>query len=180
MRDGEGAKMESSRQVEFSWTGEFEDFDRKWKHRDDRAQCGDDTSRSLWADNAHRFLALGKGEGEQDARKSSDVVGVEVREENRIEIAEAPAGVAPGDLGTFAAIDEHRVPLATDQERREPALRERHHSTGSEKTHVDHNSALVQLPHRRRILPRWRRATGVLPCRRDGSGPEAYDSGLRA
>lgn len=117
MRDGEGAKMESSRQVEFSWTGEFEDFDRKWKHRDDRTQCGDDTSCSLWADNAHRFLALGKGEGEQDARKSSDVVGVEVSEQNGVKITEAPAGVAPGDLGPFAAVDEDRVALAAYQER---------------------------------------------------------------
>jgi len=117
MGNGERTKMESSRQVEFSWTGEFEDFDRKWKHRDDRAQRGDDASRSLWADNAHRLLALGKGEGEQDARESCDVVGMEVSEQDGVKIPEAPAGVAPGDLGPFAAVDEDRVTLATYQER---------------------------------------------------------------
>ncbi len=114
--DRQRAQKESTRKFEFAGTGELQCFDRKWESRYDAPQCSDYLRGADRADDTDRFLTIGEGEGVQDTRETSDVIGVEVRQDDRIEIAEAPSGVSPGNLRTLAAIEEDNVPLAADQE----------------------------------------------------------------
>jgi hypothetical protein len=66
------------------------------------------------------------------------MVGMEMREQYGVYGLEAPALFFHGYLRPFAAVDQELTSAITDNQRRKPTIRERHHPAGSKKTDIEH------------------------------------------
>ena len=86
---------------------------------------------TLRAPQAERLLPSLQREGLQEAERTQEMIGVEVREED---VAEREAGAPAHHLAlcALAAVEEHRLPFARERDRREPALHGRARGGGAE------------------------------------------------
>ncbi len=75
-------------------------------------------------------LALAQGEGLQHARQPQPVVGVEVRDEDAVEIRQ-PDRAQQLALRAFPAVEQQAIAAAADEHRRQAAARARHRAGGT-------------------------------------------------
>jgi hypothetical protein len=66
------------------------------------------------------------------------MVGVDVGDADSPQPAEAPPGLAPGNLRTLSAIEERQMAVDPDNERREPATGQWKHPARSQEHGVNH------------------------------------------
>ena len=147
-------------------------------------------------DRERRLVAAAQRERLQHPRQAEEVVGVEVREEDLLEVGQADRRALQLPLRPLAAVEEEPLAAAADEHRRGSALRGRHRRGGTEEDDVEIHAAIVGSrgagPDRARGLPARDHAGAVPEIRelykthsiaedaRDLAGPHLdADAGLR-
>ncbi len=77
-----------------------------------------------------RLVAFAQREGLQHSRQPEPVIGVEVGDEHAVHVGQ-PNRAHELALGAFAAVEQHAVAAAADQDCGQPAARARHRATGT-------------------------------------------------
>ena len=91
---------------------------------DDDTERAEERARAPWAVNADRRVPAAQPEGLQHPRQPEDVIGVQVGEEDVLEVDEPDVRAKELPLGSLAAVDEQPIASAT-QDRRGGAARGR-------------------------------------------------------
>src|SRR5207253_6636587 len=78
-----------------------------------------------WTEDRQRHVAAAKGERLQHPREPEEVIGVEVREEDLVQVDEPNGRLQQLALGTLAAVEEQPLAAAPDEQgaRRTPCGR---------------------------------------------------------
>ena len=134
--DGEGLDavvLEGDRLVR----AELDDLERVRDPPDDHAQCAEQRARSARPEHGDRDLAPAQPERLQHAREPEHVIGVEMRQEDVLEVDEPDVGSEKLPLRPFAAVDEKAIPAAPDERRRRPTRGSRRGGGRSEEDEVE-------------------------------------------
>ena len=78
--------------------------------------------------------------------QAEEVVGVEVREEDLLQVGQADRRALQLPLRPLAAVEEEPLAAAADEQRRRPALRGRHRGGRAEEDDVEIHAAILGRP----------------------------------
>ena len=84
-----------------------------------------------------RCLAAAQRERLQHPRQPEDVVGVEVREEDRVELGQPDLGAQQLALRSFGAVEQQALAAATDEQRSGSTLRRGQRGRGAEQDEIE-------------------------------------------
>ena len=104
---------------------------------DDDAQRLEERARPARAVDGDAGLAAAEREGLEHPRQAEDVVGVQVGEEDVLEVAEPGVGAQQLSLRPLAAVDEEPVAAAADQRRGRAARGRRRRARGAQEDEVE-------------------------------------------
>jgi hypothetical protein len=114
---------------------------------DERPQLLEQLAQALGPVNGERRLvATAQRERLQHPRQPEEVVGVEVREEDLLQVGQADRRPLQLSLCPLAAVEEEPLAPAPDEQRGRPALRGRHRGGRAEEDDVEVHAAIVGSP----------------------------------
>ena len=146
MVDGERADLVVAA-VERVARRELDRLDRIGEVPEDTPQAREQVAQAGRAVDRQRHLAPAQREGLQHPRQAEVVVGVEVRQEDVLEVDEADVGAQELALRPLAAVDEQPVAAAADERRRGRPLGGGSRARRPEEHDVEvHRASLPWLP----------------------------------
>ena len=140
---------------------ELDRLDRVGEAAEDAAQDAEEIAQPGRAVEAERQLAATEGEALQHPRQPEVVVGVEVRQEDVLEVGETDVGAQELALRALAAVDQQLVAAAADERRRGRPLGGGSRSRRPEEHDVQIHRASVSPPTAAYVAVRRRRGPGI-------------------
>jgi len=116
MDNGQRAQQETSRNEEGRPLLNLNHIDLERQARHDDAQSGDDTFGSGGAEDCDWLGSIGMGEREKDPWEACDVIGMEMSEEDAVEVTKSPVGVAPAQLSAFSTVAQHNAAVTPEEQ----------------------------------------------------------------
>jgi hypothetical protein len=116
---------------------ELDHFQRIRDPSDDHAQRAEQRTCSARSVHGDRDLTPAQPERFQHARKTEHVIGMEMRQEDVLEVDEPDVRAEELPLRPLAAVDEKAIPAAPDERRRRPTRRSRRRGGRSEEDEVE-------------------------------------------
>ena len=136
VRDGEGLEPVVVA-LDDGARAKLHDLERVRQPADHDAERPHQRGRSARPVDGHRDLSAAQGERLQHARQAEDVIGVQVREEDVLEIDEPGVGAEELPLRSLAAVDEEAIPTAPQEGGRGSAGRRRRGRGGAEEDEIE-------------------------------------------
>ena len=139
---------------------ELDRLDRVGEAAEDPPQRREQVAEPGRAVEAERQLAAAQREALQHPRQPEEVIGVEVGQEDVLEVGEADVGAQELALGALAAVDQQLVAAAADERRRGRPLGGGSRSRRPEEHDVQIHRASVSPPAAAYAAVRRRRGPG--------------------
>jgi len=120
--------------------------DRQWirKPAEERVQPLEQVAQSARpVDRERRLVAAAQRERLQHPRQAEEVIGMEVREEDLLQVGQPDRRPLQLPLRPLAAVEEEPLAAAPDDQGRRPALRGRHRGGGAEEDDVEVHPAIL-------------------------------------
>ena len=98
------------------------------------------SDQSPGSDQLQRFLPLRISHGEKHSRQSADMIGMVMSKADNVNRVGTPPPFPECNLSPLPAIYQYTFSIVPEHKRGEPPIRQRHHSSRSQQTYIQHSS----------------------------------------